>query len=434
MRLPAVVVIAVSTAAWADGVPTEAQALFDQGIKDMQAGKLDVACKELAAALSKYPDMGIKGALATCYTKANKTASAWTLWRELADRETDTARKASATKHASELEPKLPRFAIRLAGTVPGLVVTINGTTIADPTLSVPIPVDPGPIAASAQAPGYVTWTATLTATEAQTTTIDIPQLVTGGGARVGGDAQGLAAQGRAEMAQARYMEAIRELTASYMIAADPEVMFSIAEAYRLEGDRRNAADAYQRYLVAAATGPNAASAHAHLDEMSAQAPRPAPSADRNGVTGDLHLALGEFVGSGGSAFSISLHGAAGSYVSHSESTALALVVVGAVSHVTNGATFVIGGGILGRSMHSATFVRGGLGLVRIGPDDTFSGGVNGEGVFVDGLYQLGKSGSLGYGVTGDFRFEHISFESAGIPAQDSNTVELLVGFGAVFR
>jgi len=102
MRLAAVVILAMSSAALAD-VPPETQALFDQGIKDMQSGKLDTACKELAAALARYPDMGIKGALATCYTKVNKTASAWTLWRELADTETDGVRKTAANSVAINL-------------------------------------------------------------------------------------------------------------------------------------------------------------------------------------------------------------------------------------------------------------------------------------------------------------------------------------------
>jgi len=173
----AAVLLLTSSLASAD-IPPDAQALFEQGIADMQANKLDVACKELAASLAKYADMGTKGALATCYTKAGKTASAWTLWKELADTEKDPAFKASAAQHASELGPKLPRYQIKLAGAAPaGLAVTINGVAVADPTLPTALPVDPGPLVVVATATDRGEWRATLTASEGKTTTIDIPEL-----------------------------------------------------------------------------------------------------------------------------------------------------------------------------------------------------------------------------------------------------------------
>ena len=176
----------VARAAHADGIPADAQALFEQGITDMQAGKLDVACKELAASLAKYADSGTKGALASCYTKAGKIASAWTLWKELAETEADPAHKASAQQFADQLGPRLPRYKIQLAGApAPGLIVTVNGSPVADPTLPTALPVDPGPLAITASAPGREGWSATLSATEAQTTTIAVPELaVTAAAAR----------------------------------------------------------------------------------------------------------------------------------------------------------------------------------------------------------------------------------------------------------
>jgi hypothetical protein len=157
-------------------VPAEATALFDQGMKDLRAGNTELACKELSASLAKYTDSGTKGALATCYGKLGKVVSAWSLWKDLADT-ASPADRADAAKRAKALEPRLPRFVVKLQGVTRGLVVTINGNALADPTLAVPLPVDPGPLAIIAHAPDHRDWTQTLQATEGATTTIEIPAL-----------------------------------------------------------------------------------------------------------------------------------------------------------------------------------------------------------------------------------------------------------------
>ena len=157
-------------------VPAEATALFDQGMKDLRAGNTELACKELSASLAKYTDSGTKGALATCYGKLGKVVSAWSLWKDLADT-ASPADRADAAKRAKALEPRLPRFVVKLQGVTPGLVVTINGNALADPTLAVPLPIDPGPLAVTARAPDRREWSQTLQATEGATTTIEIPAL-----------------------------------------------------------------------------------------------------------------------------------------------------------------------------------------------------------------------------------------------------------------
>lgn len=155
----------------------EAMVLFEQGIKDMEAGKTDLACRELAASLQKYPDSGTKGALAECYTQLGRIASAWSLWKELADTAPTDDLKADAANNARTLTPRLPRFKLTLAGpVVPGLAVTVNGSP-ADPQLSVELPVDPGPIAVIANAPKHDEWTSTFTAFEGRVTEIEIPAL-----------------------------------------------------------------------------------------------------------------------------------------------------------------------------------------------------------------------------------------------------------------
>jgi len=165
------------TIAHADA-PPDAIALFDQGLKDLEAGNTAVACRELAASLAKYSDSGTKGALAECYTRLGKVVSAWNLWKDLGDTAPADMR-AEALANASKLEPRLPRYIIKLAGTPPaGLVVKINTVAVADPTLAVPLPVDPGPITATASAPDHKPWSKEFQASEGKVTTIEVPTLV----------------------------------------------------------------------------------------------------------------------------------------------------------------------------------------------------------------------------------------------------------------
>jgi hypothetical protein len=174
-RLVAAAIVLAPALATADD--TTAVALHDQGIKDMQAGSLEVGCKELAKSLELAPDSGTQGALATCYTKQTKLASAWTLWKNLADTAPTDGMRTDARALATALEPRLPHFVVKLAAPAPaGLVVTVNGVEI-DPSLPVPLPIDPGPLAASAHAPDHASWSQSFTAAEAQTLTIEVPAL-----------------------------------------------------------------------------------------------------------------------------------------------------------------------------------------------------------------------------------------------------------------
>ena len=173
----AILALALLAPAIARGdAPPEATALFDRGIKDLQAGNLEQACKELAASLARYADSGTKGALATCFARQGKVVSAWNLWRDLADTAPADMR-ADAGANAASLEPRLPHFVLRAEGAPAGLVVTVNGA-VADPSLGVPLPVDPGPVVASAHAPDHRDWSQTFQASEGKTITIEVPPLV----------------------------------------------------------------------------------------------------------------------------------------------------------------------------------------------------------------------------------------------------------------
>ena len=159
----------------------EAVALFDQGIKDMRAGRLDKACPALQASLDLVKDSGTKGALARCHGLAGRPASAWLLWRELADTAPTAELRADAKAQAARLEPRLPRYTIRVASPAPGLVIQINGRAVSA-KVPVAIPIDPGKltvIASERDGDRVVThtWKREYTAVEGETLTIEIPAL-----------------------------------------------------------------------------------------------------------------------------------------------------------------------------------------------------------------------------------------------------------------
>jgi hypothetical protein len=169
-------VVGVPLAAQADP-KADAIALFDQGIKDLEAGNFEPACKELAASLALYDDSGTKGALAECQTSLGKVASAWKLWRDLAVTAPAADLRADAEAKAVALEAQLPRYVLRLDGpALSGLVITVNDTVV-DPSLSVPLPIDPPTMVVTARAPDHEPWTQTFAVSQGTTTSVEIPPL-----------------------------------------------------------------------------------------------------------------------------------------------------------------------------------------------------------------------------------------------------------------
>jgi hypothetical protein len=181
LALAAIGAVAALGAPAAADPQAEAVALFDQGIKDLKAGRLEKACSELQASLQLVKDSGTKGALARCQGRAGRIASAWLLWRELSDTAPSPELRADAAAQATKLERRLPRYAIKLAGPTPGLTVEVNGRAVA---LDVPVavPIDPGTVSVTAVARDGErattrSWSHDYTAVEGETLAIEIPVL-----------------------------------------------------------------------------------------------------------------------------------------------------------------------------------------------------------------------------------------------------------------
>lgn len=171
-----VVLAAAGGAARADDDKVKAIALFDEGQKEMRAGNFAKACKAFEASNRILPDSGTRGSLARCYTQLGRTASAWTLWRELSDTAPSADLRADAAGQAQKLEARLAKYTVKVAAPADGVVVTLEGKPV-DATIDVPVPIDPGTYPVEASAPGRVAWKGQLVAAEGKIAVIEVPAL-----------------------------------------------------------------------------------------------------------------------------------------------------------------------------------------------------------------------------------------------------------------
>jgi len=135
-----------------------AQALYDQGIKLMAAGKLTEACKKLEDSGKLFDGLGTKGRLGECYEKSKRLASAWVQYRgalSLAEAKADP-RAAELRARVASLEPRLSRLKIDVPATarVPGLKITRDGTELPEALWGTSLPVDGGVHMVEATSPG----------------------------------------------------------------------------------------------------------------------------------------------------------------------------------------------------------------------------------------------------------------------------------------
>lgn len=161
-----------------------ADALFREGRALVKQGNLAAGCDKLEASQNLDPAPGTLLALADCFEKDGRLASAWSTWNDavvLARQRNDKRRMETAEKRAQTLEGKLPKLQVDVPrdSAVEGLVVKRNGKIIESSIFGSAIPVDPGPQAIFATAPGRQPWdTSVDIKAEPGVTTVSIPVLV----------------------------------------------------------------------------------------------------------------------------------------------------------------------------------------------------------------------------------------------------------------
>jgi hypothetical protein len=161
-----------------------AQALFDEGLRLMNAGQPASACPKFAASQKLDPGMGTKFRLAECYEKIDKTASAWALFIEIGDEARGAKRpdrEKIARKRADDLAPKLARMTVLVApdtAKLAGLEVRRDGTLLEKAVWDVAMPIDPGEHLLTATAPGKTAWESKpVVAQASKTVEVTIPRL-----------------------------------------------------------------------------------------------------------------------------------------------------------------------------------------------------------------------------------------------------------------
>lgn len=131
-----------------------AEALFRRGLKDMDAGDYKSGCPAIAESLRLDPRAGTLFTLAECEAGAGKVATAVARYQDYLElyarmsppqQSKQLGREKIAADKKRALEPQLPMLTIVLPAAAPtGVTVRRDGTELARPALSTPLPVDPG--------------------------------------------------------------------------------------------------------------------------------------------------------------------------------------------------------------------------------------------------------------------------------------------------
>lgn len=160
-----------------------AQVLFDEARKLVGEGKYAEACPKLEESQRLDPGVGTQYHLANCWEQLGRTASAWSLFLEVAAASKAAGqpdREKVARERATALEPKLMRLAIQVAEGAPeGVQVTRDGTAIGKAQWGTPVPMDPGKHAVAASLAGRPPYTTTVELTapgSTETVTIPLPE------------------------------------------------------------------------------------------------------------------------------------------------------------------------------------------------------------------------------------------------------------------
>lgn len=145
------------------GDQAAAQALFDDAKALVAGGRAAEACPKFEESQRLDPGIGTQLNLADCYERVGRTASAWTLYEEVAvtaRRQNQDVRAQHAEARAAALKPNLSKLVITVApeSRVPGLTVTRDTAVVREAQWGFAVPVDPGQHTISVSAPGKEVW------------------------------------------------------------------------------------------------------------------------------------------------------------------------------------------------------------------------------------------------------------------------------------
>lgn len=153
-----------------DHDPVAAEALFREGRKAADAGDLPTACAKFAESQRLDPTPGTLLNLGDCEERTNKLANAWQHFNQLYDTlAPNDDRRPLARSRADGVAARVPKLRIVLApGAPPNTHVERDGAMLSDATLSIAIPVNPGPHTIVVHSPDRVDATSNVTLAEGE--------------------------------------------------------------------------------------------------------------------------------------------------------------------------------------------------------------------------------------------------------------------------
>ncbi|MCU0686745.1 MAG: hypothetical protein MUF34_31610 [Polyangiaceae bacterium] len=167
--------------------PDAAEALFRDGRRLLDEGKLVEACTTLAESHRLDPSPGTLLNLADCYERRGKLASAWSEFlaaARLAEERDERERSAEGLRRATLLAPKLAYLAVHLAPTMRGATIKRDGQAIEVEQLGVWLPIDPGEHVITAEVSGRVTFRKSVRAAGAGGLRVEVTALAPEAGTR----------------------------------------------------------------------------------------------------------------------------------------------------------------------------------------------------------------------------------------------------------
>jgi hypothetical protein len=131
-----------------------AEALFDKGVADLEAGRYATACPAIGESYRLDPRPGTLFTLATCEHRAGRTATAAARFQDYLDlferlapeqRQKQRERPVEAAAKKAELAKIVPRLTLSLAPGAPkDAVVRRDDVVLGPAALGVALPIDPG--------------------------------------------------------------------------------------------------------------------------------------------------------------------------------------------------------------------------------------------------------------------------------------------------
>ena len=101
-----------------------------RGQTALKAGRILEACQAFEASVKLKPQAETKLNLAACFEQEGKLLSAATLYKDLADSDSNTARRKSSAAKAIALDARVPKLRFAISPKPEGIVIKVNGVTV----------------------------------------------------------------------------------------------------------------------------------------------------------------------------------------------------------------------------------------------------------------------------------------------------------------